>query len=131
LKNPEKCIRKYRSGIPTLENLIKGIGIAHPALFFKREIYDYFGLFNENFKIAGDFEFILRVFNNSYTSFKYLPEVMVRMQLGGLSNKNILSTSLKINKEILMACRINGVKTNYFKILKRYPKKIIEYILIF
>jgi hypothetical protein len=58
--------------------------------------------------------------------YKHLPEVLVRMQMGGVSTKGIGAT-IRLNQEIIRACRENGVSTNYFKILVKYPLKLLEF----
>jgi glycosyltransferase involved in cell wall biosynthesis len=123
--NPEKMIRRYSSRNFTPKKLENGLIPAHPTLYLRRDVYDRFGLFNPEYKIAGDFEFIARVFKDSSISYKYIPEVMVRMQSGGLSNSGLRSNIL-INKEIQKACKENCIPTNKLKLFLRYPKKILE-----
>jgi hypothetical protein len=57
----------------------------------------------------------------------YLPQVLVKMRLGGVSTRGWRST-LTLNREVLRACRENGIATNYFKILTKYPAKALEFV---
>lgn len=128
LLKPNRVFRKYRSNGFESKKLEFGIVPAHPTLFLRRAVYDRFGLFNPKYKIAGDFEFMARIFKSPSISFRYLPEVMVRMQAGGLSNRGLKSNIL-INREIKMACHENGIPTNRLKLILRYPRKLLEFII--
>jgi len=99
---------------------------AHPALFLRKSVVDQVGPFRTDYRIAGDFEFIVRVFGNGQLNYRYLPEVLVRMQMGGVSTAGWRNTVL-LNKEILRACRENGLRTNPLKLLLKYPLKLREY----
>jgi hypothetical protein len=99
---------------------------AHPSLFIRKKIFNIYGVFDSNFRIAGDFEFIARIFKNNAIAYRYLPEIIVMMQLGGASTQGLRSTIL-LNKEIMFACKKNGIKTSWFNLLSRYPRKLIEF----
>ena len=109
------------------KRLSRGIIPAHPTLFLRKCVYQKFGLFDTSYKIAGDFDFIARVFRGNKINFYYLPEVMVRMQMGGVSTRGLwsLMTSLEEN---LRSCRKYGIQTNYLKLISRYPGKLLEYL---
>jgi hypothetical protein len=98
---------------------------AHPALFLKRSVIDRVGLFNTTYKIAGDYEFIIRAFYGQALRYAHVPKVLVRMQTGGVST-NGWRAKLRLNNEVLRACRENGIRTNIFKILSKYPAKVLE-----
>lgn len=121
-----KTIRTYRSNKFTSESLSKGLMPAHPTLYLRRGVYEKYGFFNPTYKLAGDFEFIARIFKGNKLNFFYLPKVMVRMQLGGASTAGLMA-SLRLLQENLRACRENGISSNYLKLISRYPQKILEY----
>ncbi len=100
---------------------------AHPGLFLSRKIILKTGFFKSEYKIAGDFDYIIRAFHQKSWKYKYLPEVTVRMLIGGVSTKGLRS-KITLNLEMLKACRENGIKTNLIKILLRYPLKLLELI---
>jgi glycosyltransferase involved in cell wall biosynthesis len=126
--NPNKTIRRYRSNRFESKKLEFGLIPAHPTLYLRRNVYDRFGIFNPKYRIAGDFEFMARIFKSPSISFRYLPEVMVRMQTGGLSNSGFMNNIL-INREIKIACNENGIPTNILKLILRYPRKLLEWII--
>lgn len=123
--NPNRIVRRYRSDRFSPARLAWGWMPAHPALFLTRTVVQRVGRFNPDYRIAGDFEFIVRTFHGHALHYRHLPEVLVRMQAGGVSTGGWRST-LRLNAEVLRACRENGVKTNIFKILSKYPKKFTE-----
>jgi glycosyltransferase involved in cell wall biosynthesis len=120
-------IRLYRSAGFTPEKLSSGLMPAHPTLFLMKSVYDRFGLFKPEYKIAGDFDFIARIFKNGDLRYAYVPRVLTRMQIGGVSTRGIKSTFL-LNKEILRSCKENHISSNVLKLLLRYPKKFLEYV---
>ena len=124
--NPSKVIRTYRSKNFSSKKIALGIMPAHPTLFLRRSVYEKFGLFDRTYKIGGDFEFIARIFKDGMLNFRYLPEVMVKMQIGGASTNGLFS-NIVLLQENFRACRQNGIATNYLKLILRYPKKLLEY----
>ncbi len=126
-KDPKRVVRRYRSNRFTPKRLSSGWMPAHPGLFLSREVVNRVGIFNSDYLIAGDFEFIVRVFSDSKLRYKHLSEVFVFMQLGGISTRGLRETGL-MNIEVLRACKQNGIKTNIFKILSKYPEKLLELI---
>jgi glycosyltransferase involved in cell wall biosynthesis len=124
---PEQAIRYYRSKYFSPNRLQFGLMPAHPTLFLKRAVYESFGLFTSKYKIAGDFEFVARIFKDGTLKHLYLPKVLVRMQLGGVSTGGFCNTVI-LNIEILKACNANNISSNYIKLLFRYPFKLIEFI---
>jgi hypothetical protein len=100
---------------------------AHPALFLSRTLYQRYGFFKIDYAIAADFEFVARIFAHPTFRYAYLPEVLVKMRIGGASTKGWRST-LVLNREVMRACRENGIRTNYLKILSKYPAKALEFL---
>jgi len=122
-------VRHYSSQRFSRSKIQYGEMMAHTALFLKKEIYNEFGLYKNYYKIAGDFEFIARVFTQKNLNTKYINETLVSMKIGGASNNSILSR-LRTTIEIRRACRENDISTNYFKLCTRYFRKILEFTLI-
>ena len=100
---------------------------AHPALFLSRTLFQRYGSFKIDYAIAADFEFVARIFAHPTFRYAYLPEVLVKMRTGGTSTKGWRST-LVLNREVMRACRENGIRTNYLKILSKYPAKALEFL---
>lgn len=123
----ERTVRRYRSDRFTPQKLAWGWMPAHPALFMRRSIFERIGYFKTDYQIAGDYEHVVRAFSSGTLHYQHLPVVLVRMQMGGVSTTGIRAT-LRLNQEILRACRENGVSTNYLKIFSKYPAKILEFL---
>jgi glycosyltransferase involved in cell wall biosynthesis len=126
-ETPGIALRRYRSDRFRPDRIGWGWMPAHPALFVRRRIFDQYGGFRTNYRIAGDFEFVARIFHRDALRYCYLPEVLVRMRMHGVSTSGWRNTWL-LNREVLQACRENGIPTNIFKILSKYPVKIFEYL---
>jgi len=126
-KNPFKIIRKYKSDNLSIKNLAWGKMPAHPAIFMKREIYNEVGLFNTDYIIAADYEFLCRALKSRPLKTLYLPQVLVKMQLGGKSTQGLKNTIL-LNKEVMKAIKNNGIYTNIFMLLSKYPSKILQFL---
>jgi len=122
-----KVVRRFNSGFFTPDKLQYGFQPAHPAMFINKSIYDEYGGYETGFKIAGDFEFIARIFSTRKISSFYFKKILIHMRSGGVSTSFNLKSKILLNREILLACRKNGVKTNLIKILYRYFFKISEY----
>ena len=125
--NETKIIRYFSSNLFSPKKLKYGLMPAHPSLFLHKDIIKKVGLFEENYKIAGDFEYMLRIFKIKNIKYLYRKKIIVYMQIGGISTKGINSYILS-NKEILRACKENDIKTNIFIICLRYFYKIKELI---
>lgn len=106
--------------------LLKKMRVAHPAVFVKKEIYEKYGGFSVGFKIAGDHEFLLRIWDKITICF--LPKVLVRMQLGGASNSQVVSSY----RESMAASLIHGqnpfiaLAVYYLECLKNFHRIVRE-----
>jgi len=124
---PGHPLRRYRSGRFRPGRIAWGWMPAHPTLFLRRHVYDRFGLFRTDYRIAGDFELVARIFHGDTLKYRHVPEVLVRMRTGGVSTGGWRNTLL-LNREVLRACRENGISTSLPKILSKYPAKLLEFI---
>ena len=126
-RRPSQPLRRYRSKRFSPKRIAWGWMPAHSALFLKHGVYDRFGKFRTDYRIAGDFEMVARIFRNGTLTYRHLPEVLVRMKTGGISTGGWRNTIL-LNKEVLRACRENGIATSLPKILTKYPAKLLEFL---
>lgn len=120
-----KTVRYYDSGKFSPEKFRNGIMPAHPAFFTYRKNYEQYGFYRTDYKIAADFELLVRFLHTHRLSYYHLPVDLITMRTGGLSTKSWKS-NLIINQEDLRACRENGIETNYFRLYSRYFGKIRE-----
>ncbi|NRR91041.1 glycosyltransferase [Winogradskyella undariae] len=125
LENTDKVIRNWISQ-PFVSNLLKqGWMPAHPTLYLKKSIYDKYGLFDLKYKIAADYDFILRIFRQENLSFFYLPKTIVKMRIGGASNKN-LKNILQKSKEDYRAIKTNHIG-NWLTVLLKNVSKLKQF----
>ncbi|TDQ19359.1 glycosyl transferase family 2 [Algoriphagus boseongensis] len=125
-ENLERTVRYYSSKRFNLGAFTWGFMPAHPTFFTYRENFEKFGYYKLDYRIAADFELLVRFFYKYKLSHHYLEIDLLKMRLGGVSTASIKST-LIINQEDLRACRENGLKTNYVRLYSRYFRKILEF----
>ena len=99
----------------------------HPAVFMKSKLYNQIGFFNLDYKIASDYDYLLRVFMNFDVKYKYISKIFVNMRDGGISNKNILSKFI-LNFEIFKIHKKNNVPLSFFNFLRKIPIRFKEII---
>jgi len=119
--NINKVVRYFDSGQFKPSLFSYGLMPAHPTFFVKKSIYEKYGNFHTNFKNAADFDLLARFICTNKITYHYIDKVIVKMRLGGASTS--FSSIWTNNIEILRACKVNGIKTNIFKILLRYVLK--------
>jgi len=100
---------------------------AHPSFYVKRELFEKLGFYKVDYKIAADFELLVRFLYINHLKYRYLEMPFLSMRTGGVSNKSILSKYI-LNKEIARACRENGIRTNYFFLYSKYFIKMFEFM---
>ena len=115
--------RDYASG------LIKSGWIpAHPTFFVRKSVYDKLGSFDLNYKIAADFELLFRFIEQNKIKTKYFPRVLVKMRLGGTSNKNI-SNIIRQNNEIIAILNKHYADFSLFKfVFRKMFNRLFQYI---
>ncbi|WP_440915376.1 glycosyltransferase family 2 protein [Candidatus Pelagibacter sp.] len=126
-KNSKKKLRKYNANFFKNWMLYLGFSPPHPSTFFKQKIYKKYGLYNNKYTIAGDFEFFVRVFLKKKLSFKIINENFVLMKTGGKSS-NSFRSNLIASKEIIKSFKDNNLYTNWFLVSLRFPLKLFQYI---
>lgn len=88
----------------------------HPTFFVRKSIYEKYGNFNLNYKIASDVDLMIRFLEVHGINTTYIPEVWVKMRIGGTTNKSIRNIFLQ-NQEILSSLKTNGLKTSILRFL--------------
>ncbi len=123
--NPAKVIRYWKACPYTPGLFERGWMPPHPTFFVRREVYEKFGGFNTEFRIAADYELMLRFLEKHRISTWYIPEVLVRMRSGGVSNRSI-ANMLRKSREDYGAWKANGLRggvgTILLKILTKVPQ---------
>lgn len=124
--NLYRCVRYYSSKIFKRSLMKMGFIPAHPSFYCRKECFDKLGYYKTDYRIAADFDLLLRFIYVHQIRIKYLPVDMVTMRLGGTSTDGWKSRLVMMN-EHLRSFKENGVKTNRFWLSLRYFYKITEY----
>lgn len=103
-----RIIRRWRSGPYNRDRLSKGWMPPHPTVYLKRHVFDRYGLYDTSYRIAADYDAMLRYLATGQIKLGYIPDVMVKMRVGGESNKS-LRKILQKSREDYRAIRRNGV----------------------
>ncbi len=120
-----KPVRHYSSNFFRPWMMRLGFMPAHPSFYAKKEMFQKVGLYNDTYKIAADFEFLLRCFMIHKINYHYVRETMVFMRVGGISNRDINSHKV-IFSEHRRALRTNNIYSNSLLLCMRYPIKIVQ-----
>ena len=124
--NINQIVRYWRSGDYRKQRFKTGWMPPHPTLFLKKSIYEKYGLFNEKFQISADYEFIIRTLYKNNVTVGYIPEVLVKMRLGGESNRNIKSF-IRTTIEDYKAWKYNDLSGGFFAILFKKIRKFRQF----
>jgi glycosyltransferase len=120
----DRIVRRWIARPYTTGLLAKGWMPPHPTLFLRREVFDRFGAYDTSYQIAADYDAVLRWFGNGGIRARYLPQVLVKMRVGGESNRS-LGRILRKSSEDYRALRSNGVggvQTLIWKNLIKIPQ---------
>ncbi len=107
-EKPEKVTRFWNTGEYKSGAFCYGWTIPHPTFFCRKEIFERYGYFNDNFQIAADFELMLRFVEKHQITIGYLPKVIVKMRTGGKAN--VLRGIIRGNWEIIRSFRLNNLR---------------------
>ena len=122
--NPAKIVRHWRSRNFTPDSYRRGLIPAHPTVFLRRHVYDRAGVFDLDYKLAADYEFLLRAFFTHGIKARYIPEIWVRMRTGGATG-GAFSDIKRQNDEIRAAQAKHGVS---YPASKFFVRKLVDRI---
>lgn len=123
--NLKKCTRYYSSRLFSRSLMRFGFMPAHPSFYCRRELYSRHGMFNLDYKIAADFECLLRMIYIHRIRIKYIPLDFVTMRAGGASSSGFRSHR-QILRDHLRALSENGVRSCAVLLSMRYIYKVME-----
>ena len=121
-----RVMRTWKPGPYEEDAFIKGWMPPHPTFFVKREVYEKYGYFNIDLKLSADYELMLRFVHKHHIKLAYLPETIVKMRMGGISNTSFF-VKLKANLEDKKAWKLNGVKPRFFTTIWKPLSKLGQY----
>ncbi|MFL5763757.1 MAG: glycosyltransferase family 2 protein [Bacteroidia bacterium] len=118
--------RNWTSGEFNKENFRRGWMPPHPSFFARRKCYMQYGAFNTSLKSAADYELMLRFLYRHNCTAAYLPEVLVKMRVGGKSNQSIMNR-IRANREDKRAWELNGLTPGMFTFIRKPLSKIGQF----
>jgi len=121
-----RIVRRWTSAPYTRRFFERGHVPPHPTLFVRRRVYEQAGRFDLQYRLAADYEFMLRAFKKHHFKILHLPRLMVRMRLGGATNVSF-SNIAKGNREIIQAWKNNGFKVPLLLMPLRVLKRIRQF----
>jgi glycosyltransferase involved in cell wall biosynthesis len=124
--NLQKVIRYWQAGEFKPGSFQTGWMPPHPSFFVRREVYKKYGLFDLNFPLAADYEIMLRFLEKHRLESLYLPKVLVKMRLGGASNRN-LKNLLRNYGENYQAWTNNGLKLPWYTLILKRLRKLPQF----
>ena len=126
--NKAVVIRHWSTGAFDPRRLKYGWMPAHPTLYLRREVYERFGDYDINFGISADYDFILRYFSQATGKSVYIPEVLYKMRVGGVSNRSWANIRQKMEEDwqAIRRNRVGGLYTLAFKNLSKVGQFLLR-----
>jgi glycosyltransferase involved in cell wall biosynthesis len=128
-RDTERVVRYWRGGEYRPGAFYSGWVPPHPTFFCRTALYRRFGGFNPDYRIAGDFELMLRFIEKEHIGVRYIPKPFVRMRVGGRANT--MRGVIRGNREIVRAFHSNGltVPLRFFclRFLRRIPQLLVRF----
>lgn len=123
---PAKVTRNWKAGAYDPDLFLKGWMPPHPSFFVKMACYKMYGFYNTVLKSSADYELMLRLLVKHRCSVYYIPDVLVKMRVGGQSNKSILNR-IHANREDKKAWQLNGLKPHWFTFIWKPLSKLKQF----
>ena len=96
---PDKIIRHWIAGEFSQAKMTWGWMPPHPTVFIRRSIIDTYGAYDTSYRISGDYDSLLRYFWRGKPKAIYLKRVLVKMRVGGESNRSIRHIMRKMSED--------------------------------
>jgi len=124
--NTRRTIRYWKS-CPYKEGLFqRGWMPPHPTFFVRRKVYEAHGVFDTSFRISADYELMLRFLEKNRISTVYIPEVLVKMRMGGASNRSFRNMMVK-TAEDYRAWKVNSLRRRFYTIPFKNLSKVRQF----
>jgi len=125
--NTDKIVRNWHSGTFSPSKFYWGWMPPHPTFFVRRSVYEKYGLFNTALGSAADYEIMLRFLVKHEIQAAYIPEILVKMRTGGVSNASV-QNRLAANKMDRKAWRVNDLEPYLWTLWMKPVRKIGQWL---
>jgi len=127
-QNTARITRTWKSGNYHSGSFYWGWMPPHPTFFVRKSVYDRVGLFDTRLRSAADYEMMLRILVKHQMTAVYIPQVIVKMRTGGMSNATV-KNRIRANREDREAWRINDLQPYFFTIYLKPLRKISQFLI--
>jgi len=126
-EDTSKMVRYWKAGKYNRKKLLLGWMPPHPTCFLKRSVYERFGLFDTSYKIAADYDFMVRILYTGGVRLAYIPEVITIMRSGGMSNKSLKNRILVLreNYAVMKKHGLPAFRALLVRTLSRIPQFVV------
>lgn len=125
---PHQVVRHWVAGDFHYKQFRYGWMPPHPTFFVRRALYEKFGTFDISFRNSADYELMLRFLYKHRARVHYIPDVLVKMRTGGMSNASFRHR-LRANREDQRAWHVNGLRPYFFTTFLKPVRKISQFYL--
>ena len=122
-----RVVRRWRSGAMGPRSFLRGWMPPHPTFFLARSVYAEHGVYSLDLRSAADYELMLRMLHKHRVRTAYLPDVLVKMQTGGMSNAS-WGNRLRANREDRAAWRMNGLRPMPWTLVMKPLRKLGQWM---
>jgi glycosyltransferase len=122
-----RVVRRWRSGAMGPRSFLRGWMPPHPTFFLARSVYVQHGVYSLDLRSAADYELMLRMLHKHRVRAAYLPDVLVKMQTGGMSNAS-WGNRLRANREDRTAWRKNGLRPMPWTLVMKPLRKLGQWM---
>jgi glycosyltransferase involved in cell wall biosynthesis len=122
-------VRHWQAGEFSRNKLRYGWMPPHPTFYARRNLYQKFGGFDLNYRIAADYDSMLRILSDEAVKSYYIPEVLVKMRLGGVSNRSLINIIRKTKEDyrVLKSNHVGGLNALVWKNLSKLSQFFDKY----
>jgi glycosyltransferase involved in cell wall biosynthesis len=126
--NTDKVVRYWRPGNIVESDIKYAVHPPHPTFYVRKNILDKCGLFDTQYSIAADVDLMIRLLGRCQIRADYIPEILVKMRMGGVTNKNLCNI-MRQNIEIRKSLKANKQDSNLFMfVMKKLASRLGQYI---
>jgi glycosyltransferase involved in cell wall biosynthesis len=126
--NPQKVVRYWKAGLYNRNNWLHGWMPPHLSFYLKKTAIEKYGAYNDSYRSAGDYEFMLRMLYRHGLSASYLPATLCTMLTGGTSSASV-KNRLRANREDRHAWVANGLKPRWYTLYAKPLGKIRQWLI--
>ncbi|MFM7309170.1 MAG: glycosyltransferase, partial [Flavobacteriales bacterium] len=123
----DRIVRRWNSGSYVPGQFLSGWMPPHPTFFLKRTFYESYGVYSTALKSSADYELMLRMLHRHGAKVAYLPRVITKMRLGGVSNVS-WKNRWRANQEDRLAWKMNGLRPHWATLIRKPLSKLSQFL---